>query len=155
MNSDETKKKLKGKVTTKLPKKVVKPLEPFEVALDIFPDTGEFIPAARADGGFDLYANATVDVHGVPRHTITSRVIQQIDCGFAVVIPKGYRLTIEPQPEYISKGLIIQSAVTGEGKQRVAVYAHNLGKEILVINKGEKIARMYLTSSYTAKVNIN
>lgn len=155
MNSKNEKPKLKGKVTTKLPKKTVNAIDPFEVALAIFPDSGEFIPFARPDGGFDLFANASVDVHGVARHTITSRVTQQIDCGFSVVVPKGYRITVEPQPEYISKGLIIQSAVTGEDKQRVVVYAHNLGKEILVLNKGDKIARMYLTSSYTAKVTLN
>lgn len=156
MNSKQEKpKKLKGTVTTKLPKKTVPTLDPFEVSLDIFPVSGEFIPAARDDGGFDLFANASVDVHGVARHTITSRVIQKIDCGFSVVVPKGYRLVIEPQPEYIAKGLIIQSVVTGGEKQPVVVYAHNLGKEILVLNKGDRIARMYLTSSYTAKVNIN
>lgn len=154
MNSKE-KPKLKGKVTTKLPKKTVNTLDIFEVCIDIFPDSNEFIPVVRSDNGFDLFVNASNDVHGVARHTITSRTIQKIDCGFSVIIPKGYRLTIEAQPNYISKGLVIQSAVTGEDKQRVVIYAHNLGKEILVLNKGECFARMYLTNSYAAKVVIN
>jgi dUTPase len=147
-------KKLKGIVTTKLPKKLDID-DAFEISLEVKADSSEFVPVVRSDGGFDLFANASIDVHGVARHTITSRVIQQIDCGVNIGIPKGYRLVLEPQPEHISKGLIIQSAIAGEGKQRIVLFAHNLGKEILVFNKGDKIARMYLTNNYTAKLKVN
>jgi dUTPase len=136
-------KKLKGVVSTRLPKKVSMAVE-----LMVAPDSSEFMPILRDDGGFDLFANPPKDVHGVERHMITSRVIQQIDCGISVVIPENCRLILEPQPEHISKGLIIQSGIVGEGKQRVVFFAHNLGKEILVFNKGDKIARLYLTNNY-------
>lgn len=147
-------KKLKGTAVTKLPKKTVNALDPYEIGLQIFPDSEKFIPVSRLDG-FDIFANPSIDVNGIARHTITSRVIQQIDCGFSIIVPKEYRLVFEPQPEYTSKGLIIQSALTGGEKQRVVVFAHNLGKEILVLNKGDKIARMYLTSNYNAKLFLN
>ena len=149
-------KKPKGLATTKLPKKAFADiLNPFEICMEIFADKPEFIPVVRADGGFDLFANVSVDVNGVARQTITSRVIQQIDCGLSIIVPKGYRLIIEPQPEHINKGLIVQSAIVGDGKQRVVIFAHNLGKEILVFNKCDKIARMYLTNVYTAKMILN
>jgi dUTPase len=152
MNSEKQVKKLKGTIVTKLPKKAVDVFDPFEVVVEIFADTPDFVPALREDGGFDLLANAALDVNGQAKHTITSRVIQKIDCGFSIIVPKGYRVSIEPQPEYIVKGLIMQSSVSGGEKQRVELYAHNLGKEILVLHKGAKIARMYLTSNYTAKI---
>jgi dUTPase len=103
-------------------------------------------------GGFDLLVNAAKDANGTYKHTITSRVIQFIDCGFSLTLPNGYRLVIEGLSDHLAKGLVIHPAFSGEGKQRIALFAHNLGKEIIVLNHGDSIGRMYLTSLYKAKI---
>jgi dUTPase len=111
-----------------------------------------FSPIIRADG-FDLLVNAAKDANGAYKHTITSRVIQHIDCGFSLTVPRGYRLVIEGLPDHLSKGLVIHPAFSGgEGKQRISLFAHNLGKEIIVLNQGDAIGRMYLTSLYKVKI---
>lgn len=138
-----------AKISPRLNK--VPEFNPFEVEFNISPDDPLFIPVQQEDGSFDLVANCGADVHGVKRNTITSRVIQKIDCGFSIDLPRGYYLIIESLPEHTAKGLIVQSAIS---EQRVGVWAHNLGKEIIVINNGEKIAKMHVLCSYNAKLKV-
>ena len=140
------------KVSPRLSK--IPSFNPFEVEVDIKADSVNFIPIVREDGGFDLVANSSNDVNNMKRHTITSRVIQKIDCGFSISMPKGYHLVIEGLEDHMSRGLVVFSGFSGVDNQRVCVYAHNLGKEIMIVNSGDKIARMYILASYNAKLNV-
>ena len=98
-------------------------------------------PSVFHENHIELFVNAKSDANGLRRHMLTSRTVCKVDCGFSFIIPEGYHFIVEGMPEHLAKGLIVHQSFTNG---RAEVYVNNLGKEIVVLDHGQKIADLYI-----------
>ena len=139
----------KSKGTVKLVKKVKQNLY-YEPELTVTLDAGAKAPELSGNG-YDVFVKASADLNGHFKHTIQPGGLQVVDTGFTAAVPEGQILVFESA--LAQKGLYVKQVVSTEDA-RVKLYIHNLGKEILVINNNDKIARMYLVNAYTPKLTV-
>ena len=95
----------------------------------------------------DLLANCTPDGNNHRKLVLLSRGSGMIDCGLTLTVPKGFKAVITPCDAYGDKGLVFSSNVF-TGERRVTIRARNMGKEILIIEVGERIASLSLEPLY-------
>lgn len=129
-------KQAKPKVSAMLPPNPVRDFDSpniHKVATNIKADDPKFIP--QYDEGMNfvglLSNNDTV--------RLQHRGTAEIDCGVTIELPVGYKAVVHPEPSLANKGLLLGTS-TVSGRVRVVVL--NVGKEILVINHGDRIAQM-------------
>lgn len=125
---------------------------------DIVPADDKYIPKYQTDGSCccDLVANIPTDEMGRTYIVVPYRNIIEIDCGFSMAVPKGFKAEIMVRSSFGKKGLIV---VNGPGQidedYRGAVKAlvSNVGHEIVQINDGDRFAQMSLTPVYKFEFN--
>jgi len=95
-------------------------------------------PVPDNSHGFDL----KVDVGNSAEPSIPPRMAFVLDLGWSALLPPGFRLEVQVDPAWAERGLLLQSATYPNGRlQRMAVYAYNVGKQILAFKHGEGIAK--------------
>jgi dUTP pyrophosphatase len=147
----------KAKVTSKLPACSTKHLNapnPFKIATNIVVDDPMFLPKYQTLGSacVDLVANLKFDDPNKKLIQLPYRCTTVVDCGFSMEIPFGYKATISARSGLASKGLTVANApgqVDSDYRGRVKVILVNVGKEIIVINHGDRIAQMAIEPVYT------
>lgn len=120
----------------------------YSVATKIVVDDLEFLPRYQTAGA------ACVDLKAYIKEKITlpHRCTEVIDCGFSMQIPPGYKACVSARSGLASKGLIISNSpgqIDSDYRGRVKVIATNVGKEIIVIEPGFRIAQMWIEPVYT------
>ncbi len=113
----------------------------------IVSDGSNFVPTYETEdaAAADLKANIEEDVAGNRKVTLTSRTMAIIDCGFTMELPWGWEANISARSGWASRGLIVTNApglIDPDFRGRVKVLVANIGKEILVINHGDRIAQI-------------
>jgi dUTPase len=107
----------------------------------------EHYAPVEAPDGFWVVANLPANVQGTRAISLSHRNSFDVDCGFAVKVPEGYKLVFDLSPEYKERGLdVYKNIVTGEG--RVTVGVRNLGREIVNINNRIRIASARIEPLY-------
>jgi len=105
----------------------------------------DFTPTISANGSAELKAN--LPEYDMGYVTMAYRTTIEIDCGFSVTIPAGYRAVVNSIPSMASKGIVATNTPNiTEG--RVKVYLTNVGKEIAKISHGDIFANMTLYPVY-------
>src|SRR5687768_7097486 len=100
--------KKKGKIKTKT-NFLLEEISPFLIDVEIVADEQDFIPEYKTEEAVcvDLIANVQPDAVGRRVLTIPYRKIQEIDCGFSMAIPDGYKAEIAIRSGHGKKGLIV------------------------------------------------
>jgi dUTPase len=115
-----------------------------KVVTKITADDPAFIPKYSDNSvSVDLMAFIPADQN----ITLPHRGTAIVDCGVNIELSRGYKAVISANPELASHGLNCSNSpdVTNG---RVRVILNNIGKEILVIKRGDKIAKMTLEPAY-------
>ena len=120
-----------------------------KVATEIIVDDPMFIPeyCDSNTSVVNLVANPSADASGAQRVALGHRCTVVIDCGFSMQLPDGYRAVIKSRSNLAERGLIVSDGpgVIDVGNNgRVTVTVTNVGKEIIVIEKGDLIAQMWI-----------
>jgi dUTPase len=115
-----------------------------KVATEIKAEDESFIPEI-VNGSAELRAD--LSEYESEFVSMAYRTTIEIDCGFSVTIPPGYRAVVNSIPSMASRGLVVTNTpdIT-EG--RVKVYLTNVGKEIVKISHADKFAHMTLYPVY-------
>ena len=148
-NLQEMEKKLKGTMSIKA---YVSPIKDYiqpklvNIATKIDADDPEFAPNLSPTPEILLKACIPSQPDGtIVTHALSFRSQAIVDCGFSMEIPAGYRAVIRGLPNLQSRGgYVIDARTETVGMHRVKVFAHNLGREIMVIKHGDPIASMTL-----------
>ena len=101
-----------------------------------------FMPVYQTVGAAcaDLVANIPSGLVSIP-----SRTQVMIDCGFSVEIPDGWQGVISLRSSLAMHGLVIPNApciLDSDFRGQVKVLVSNIGKNIVVINHGDRFAQM-------------
>lgn len=109
------------------------------------------LPAYMTEGsaGMDLAADLERDVILVP----LERVL--IPTGIAVALPPGFEAQIRPRSSLaLKKGITLLNSpgtIDSDYRGEVQLIAINLGKEPVVIRRGERVAQMVVQQVYKAR----
>lgn len=119
----------------------------FSVATKIVFDDEKFVPKYQTEDAAcaDLVANLQEPIN------LTSRGIAVIDCGFSLELKSGYKACIVARSGTAKKGLLVGNApgqIDPDYRGRVGVILINVGKEILKISPGDRIAQIYVEPIY-------
>jgi len=122
------------------------------VPVKIVADEG-FVPQYQTEGSVcvDLAASVPPDHAGIKQITLPHRASAVIDCGFCMELPKGYRASITARSGLASRGLMVSNSpgiIDSDYRGRVKVAVINVGKEIIVIKDGDRIAQMAIEPVY-------
>lgn len=97
----------------------------------------------------ELRANIPLDTNTNQRKILMPhRATLMVDCGVNIKVPSGYKAVITSVEEQASKGLIITNAPIVVEDGRISVMVSNIGKQIIAIEHGNVIAKMYLEPIY-------
>jgi len=144
----EERKRRRVKAETVLPKSPAKDwTSPSvqKVATEIIVDEPVFFP--DVDGNYVvLKANIPEDAAGRKIITLTHRTTEVVDCGFSMKLPPGYRKEISAIESWANRGLVVTVPFVDDEKVKVMVT--NVGKEIIVIQNYDSIARMVTLPVY-------
>ena len=121
------------------------------VATKIVVDEDQFLPTyqTKESACVELIANLEEDHAGSKRVALPHRATVVIDCGFSMQLPAGYKACISARSILANKGLIVTNApgqIDSDG--RVKVVVTNVGKEIVVIEHGDRFAQMWVEPVY-------
>lgn len=88
-----------------------------------------------------------------PPSPINPRITLEVDYGFKLSSPKGYKFEVETALKFLEKGAVARVV---EQENVVKVFVYNGGKEIISFKEGDVFARAYLvpTTSFVPKVNL-
>lgn len=150
MSSKEVKPKAKKKAVKKIVAKQGCETPKNVVSVKIKADDPRFVPQYQTEGAanVDLVANVSPDVHGNKQLTLTSRTMTMVDVGFSMELPAGWKAEVSARSGWAKRGLVVTNApgqIDEDYRGRVCVLVANLGKEILVINDGDRIGQMWPT----------
>lgn len=114
-----------------------------KISTKIILDDPKFEPKYQTEDAAccDLIANLEAPV------SLANRCGVLVDCGFSMEVPVGYKAVIAGRSGLSSKGLVIPNApgqIDSDYRGKVKVYLLNVGREIMVINPGDRIAQMYI-----------
>jgi len=115
------------------------------VPTKIIADEPMFVPEYENEGSAcaSLVANIPVDVAGNRRISLTSRSQVKVDCGISIDLPEGWQAKITPAIKFSERGMVIKnSPAVVDHRNKVEVLLGNVGKEIIVINHGDKFAQV-------------
>lgn len=94
----------------------------------------------EGDAGFDLCSMETVEI--APQGTV------MVGCGLAFAIPYGFEGTIRPRSGMAAKrGVTIANTpatIDSNYRGEVMLPLYNLGHELAVVEKGERVAQMLI-----------
>ena len=93
-----------------------------------------------------LFANIPKDGAGQSTVRLSHRSSILIDCGINVKVPEGFRLKIVLTQEFAKKGMMMTECLNND--ERVKFLVTNIGKELVVINKGDNVAHVWLEPLY-------
>ena len=101
-------------------------------------------PTPDSSHGFDLKFSSDSTSPPIP-----PRMAFDLDCGFAVEMPKGMRMAVQVTKEWAMKGLILTTDVYDEdvGRRRATVMAYNVGKQILAFQHGEVLGKVWFVKA--------
>jgi len=124
------------------------------VATKIVVDDPMFVPKYQTDGSacVDLVANIEEDVAGNKRLALSHRSTVVVDCGFSMELPAGYKSVISVRSSMAKHGLIVTNGpgiIDSDYRGRVQVIVTNVGKEIVVIEHGDRFAQMSVEPVFT------
>lgn len=118
----------------------------FNIKVEIVADSEEFVPS------YKTYDAAAADlVANIPegKVTILSNRIVTIDLGFSMALPRGWEAQIRPRSGLSQRGVHVSlGTIDGDYRGRMKAVVMNLGKEIIVLNHGERIAQLSLKPVY-------
>lgn len=138
-----TDKKKIGKVTTKLPDCVAKNYhEPnvYKVKTKIVADDEKFMPKYEDQNLASIYANMSSSA------VLPYRSVLEIDAGFDIEIPIGYRCRLQIDSKLASKGMIVTNPICESGRMVVTVV--NCGRDLVTVNHGDCIAKLTIEPIY-------
>lgn len=116
-----------------------------KVVTEVDAEDDLFIPEISENGSAKLRANLSEYESGFV--SMAYRTTVEIDCGFSITIPPGYRAVVNSIPSMASRGLVVTNTPNiTEG--RVKVYLTNVGKEIVKISHTDQFAYMTLYPVY-------
>lgn len=124
-----------------------------ENALKVMLDPGAKMPtrAHKLDAGYDLYSPVYAIVY--PRWKGGAENSVVIDTGVHVAIPEGYVGDIEPKSGLMVNHSIITDGTIDAGYTgSIKVKLFNLGNQICIIEKGQKIAQLVLKKIITPEM---
>lgn len=93
-----------------------------------------------------LFANIPKDATGQTTVRLSHRSSMLVDCGISVKVPKGFRLKVALTQEFANRGLMMTECLSSD--ERVKFLVTNIGKELVVINRGDNIADTWLEPLY-------
>lgn len=117
------------------------------VVTKIVADDPMFVPKYKTEGAacVDLVANIQEDDAGKREIALNHRATVVVDCGFSMELPPGFKALISARSGFASKGLIVTNGpgvIDSDYRGRVKVILTNVGKEIIVVKHGDRIAQM-------------
>ena len=123
------------------------------VVTKIVVDDDQFLPTYQTEGSacVDLIANLEEDHAGLKRVALSHRATVVIDCGFSMQLPVGYKACISARSSLANKGLIVTNGpgqIDSDYRGKVKVVVTNVGKEIVVIEHGDRFAQMWVEPVY-------
>lgn len=118
-----------------------------QCSVKIVADDPKFIPkpASAMASALDLVANLEATIR------LNHRAIAIIDCGFAMELPPNWEAQIRPRSGLAAKGLTIPNSpgtIDADYRGKVKVIVANFGKEIVVIEPGDRFAQMVVKPVY-------
>lgn len=114
--------------------------------VEIFLDSLEFNPVTENDCAW-VMANVPMGISGIKMVSLSHRNSSNIDCGFSVKIPDGYKLVVELLSHFKDRGLeIYNNVLTGES--RLSFNVRNVGREIVVVNNRDRVAFLRIEPIY-------
>lgn len=112
-------------------------------------DDAQWLPAYDGEGAaFDLKAVVGADVNGNREVNLAYRSVVVLDCGFDMEIEKGYKAEVAATDSLASKGLVVLNSPGQVEGGRVRVVLGNVGKEIVKIRHGDKVAKAWAAPVY-------
>jgi dUTP pyrophosphatase len=144
--------KKKGRVSAKLPRTPVPAKQSFpplhKVVTKIVVDEERFIPQYSTEEAacVDLIANLPDGPVRLPH-----RAIVRIDCGFSMELPVGWKAEVVPRSGLAERGITVPNSpgqIDSDYRGRVGVIIMNSGKEIIVVNDGDRFAQMWVAPVY-------
>ena len=114
-----------------------------KVTTKIVCDDPKFLPKYQTEGSacVDLMANIPAPISMAPRTIVT------IDCGFSMEIKPGYKAVIVARSGFASRGLLVPNGpgqIDSDYRGKVKVILMNAGREIILINPGDRVAQMHI-----------
>jgi dUTP pyrophosphatase len=132
-----------------------------KILTKIIVDDPKFTPQYQTEDAAccDLIANLETPV------SLAHRCGVLVDCGFSMEIPVGYKAVIVGRSGLSSKGLVVPNApvrafgpwehidlmipnspgqIDSDYRGRVKVFLLNVGREIMVVKPGDRVAQMYI-----------
>lgn len=136
----------------------------WHINVDIKLDDTRCVPKYQTIGSAcaDLVARIPANmIDGVNMGTtlrLNYRSLAIIDCGLSMAVPSGFKLCVAARSGWAAKGLAVMNGVGQidsdyRGNIKVIV-ANVVGKEIIVINDGDRIAQCWLEPVFKADWNI-
>lgn len=119
----------------------------------------KFLPKYQTDGSVacDLAANLEPDSNGERILRMRPGQVELVDVGFSMAIPDGWEAQIRPRSGHSIKKLKVANSpatIDSDFRGALKVILHNDGKDIIIINHGERIAQMLLKPIWKFKWNI-
>ncbi len=140
----------KNKANSKLPSCSAKDYyQPIlnKVSTKIKAEDSYFLPKYCSSNS--IYADIFVN-HFDRSFAIQHLGVCDIDCGFSIEISKGYKICVELDPIWMSKGLVIVSEKSffPNDLDKIKITVYNMGNKQVVINHKDKIARIWVEPVY-------
>ncbi len=132
---------------------------PLAVKTDIVVDDPMFLPKYATDGSanVDLVANVPPDTTGRKIATIPPGRCVMIDCGFSMAIPKGWKACVSARSGHAKAMMIVPNApaqLDSDFRGRPLVLIANVGKNMMMVEHGERFAQMWIEPSWRFGFNV-
>jgi len=125
-----------------------------EIDVKIVVENPEFLPKYQypGDAAVDLVANIPPDGAGNRRVTLNRSGFATIGTGIRIQMPPGFKAEISARSGLASeKGIFVVNGpaqIDNEFLGEIKVILGNAGRNIVVIEHGDRIAQMYITPIY-------
>jgi len=96
--------------------------------------------------------DACCDLSVIEDYTIRPGVIALVRTGFAMAMPEGFEAQVRPRSGLALKGLFVLNSpgtIDSSYRGEVKIILTNLGKTIISIKEGDRVAQMKFAAVYT------